>query len=51
MSKDYERIDQLEKDVAFLQDIIFNHMKKLEIVLEDCLDLLKKYEDLIYNGV
>jgi hypothetical protein len=44
---DYERIDQLEKDVALLYDTIFNHMKTLEKTLGEMTELLSQYEDLL----
>jgi hypothetical protein len=44
--RDYERVDHLEKEVAFLQEVLLNHMKRLEETLEQAIELLERYDDL-----
>ena len=51
MVKDYERIDELRKDMDYMQNVSWGNMKKLETLLREYAELLKVFEDTILTFI
>ena len=51
MIKDYERIDELRKDMDYMQNVSWGNTKKLEALLREYGELLKVFEDTILTFI
>lgn len=47
MTKDFERIDRLEKDMEYIMQILTGHLKRQEKLLEFYADMMGYFRDIL----
>lgn len=48
---DYERIDRVEKEIEYIQQVLLGNLKRIESLLTVYSELLKVYEDVILTFI